>query len=63
MKYTLTHQYKQTTKKLHIYSFVEATYCSKELETHVYGMIPFRKKTEQILISPPYEYMFLYISA
>ena len=44
MKYTFTYQYKQTTKKLHIYSFVEETYCSKELETHVYGMIPFRKK-------------------
>ena len=53
MKYTLPYQYKQTTKKLHIYSFVEATYCSKELETHVYGMIPFRKKNRANLnISP-----------
>lgn len=63
MKDTFTYQHKQTTIKLHIYSFVEATYYSKELETHVYGMIPFRKKTKQILISSPYEYTFLYISA
>lgn len=63
-KCIFTYQYKQTTKKLHIYSFVKATYCSKKLETHVYGMIPFRKKKKkQVLISSPYEYMFLYVSA
>lgn len=46
-KCIFTYQYKQTTKKLHIYSFVKVTYCSKKLETHVYGMIPFRKKKKK----------------
>ena len=63
MKYTFTYQYKQTTKKLHIYSFVEETYCSKELETHVYGIIPFRTKNKASLnIFPIRVYVLVHIS-